>query len=70
MFAGWKTAAAWIVLAIADYVASLGYDVLNHGPNGMVPRTPIDQALPAADLGQPATSASSFAFRSPFMFGR
>ncbi len=43
---GWKGAAICVALGVADYVTSLGYDVLNHGPYRLFLRSPIDQALP------------------------
>jgi membrane-associated phospholipid phosphatase len=46
LYAGWKGAAFCVALGVADYVASLGYDYLNHGPYRLFLRTPIDQALP------------------------
>jgi membrane-associated phospholipid phosphatase len=45
-FIGWKGAAFCVALGVADYVASLGYDYLNHGPYRLFLRSPIDQALP------------------------
>jgi len=49
-FIGWKGAAACVALGVADYVASLGYDYLNHGPYRLFLRSPIDQALPVVPL--------------------
>jgi membrane-associated phospholipid phosphatase len=49
-FIGWKGAAVCVALGLADYVASLGYDYLNHGPYRLFLRSPIDQALPVVPL--------------------
>ena len=37
-FIGWKGAAICIALAVANYVTSLGYDYLNHGPYRLLRR--------------------------------
>jgi membrane-associated phospholipid phosphatase len=50
LFMGWKGAAFCVALGAADYVASLGYDYLNHGPYRLFLRSPIDQALPVVPL--------------------
>ncbi len=50
LFIGWKGAAFCVALGAADYVASLGYDYLNHGPYRLFLRSPIDQALPLVPL--------------------
>lgn len=69
LFAGWQTAAACIALAIADYVASLGYDYLNHGPYRMFLRTPIDQALPVVPVAViPYDSLRPFIYASLVIF--
>lgn len=69
LFAGWKTAGVCIVLAIADYVASLGYDLLNHGPYRMFLRTPIDQALPVVPIAViPYDSLQPFIYASLVIF--
>ncbi len=47
---GWKGAAICVALGVADYVTSLGYDVLNHGPYRLFLRSPIDQALPVVPI--------------------
>jgi membrane-associated phospholipid phosphatase len=47
---GWKGAAICVGLAVADYVTSLGYDWLNHGPYRLFLRSPIDQALPVVPV--------------------
>lgn len=62
--AGWKTAAACVGLGVADYVASLGYDYLNHGPNRLFLRTPIDQALPVVPV-----FAVPYVSLEPFIYG-
>jgi membrane-associated phospholipid phosphatase len=49
-FIGWKGAALCIALGVANYVTSLGYDYLNHGPYRLFLRTAIDQALPVVPL--------------------
>ncbi len=69
LFAGWKTAAVCVALAVADYVASLGYDVLNHGPYRMFLRTPIDQALPVVPIAViPYDSLQPFIYASLVIF--
>jgi hypothetical protein len=45
LFLGWKVTALYVALGVPDYVASLGYDYLNHGPYRLFLRSPIDQAL-------------------------
>jgi membrane-associated phospholipid phosphatase len=50
LFIGWKGAALCVALGVADYIASLGYDYLNHGPYRLFLRSPIDQALPVVPL--------------------
>ena len=47
---GWKGAAFCIAVGVATYLASLGYDVLNHGPNRLFLRTALDQALPVVPI--------------------
>ena len=64
LYAGWKGAAFCIGLGIADYAASLGYDYLNHGPNRLFLRTPIDQALPVVPV-----FAVPYVSLEPFIYG-
>lgn len=64
VYAGWKGAALCVGLGIADYVASLGYDYLNHGPNRLFLRTPIDQALPVVPV-----FAVPYVSLEPFIYG-
>jgi hypothetical protein len=45
-----KGAALCVALGAADYVASLGYDYLNHGPYRLFLRSPIDVALPTVPV--------------------
>lgn len=47
---GLKGAAFCIAVGVLTYVSSLGYDVLNHGPNRLFLRTPLDQALPVVPI--------------------
>ena len=69
LYAGWKTAALCIGLAVADYVASLGYDYLNHGPYRMFLRTPLDQALPVVPIAVvPYVSLQPFIYASLVIF--
>lgn len=69
LFAGWKTAGVCVALAIADYVASLGYDLLNPGPYRMFLRTPIDQALPVVPIAViPYDSLQPFIYASLVIF--
>lgn len=63
-FAGWRTAALCVSLGVADYVTSLGYDYLNHGPNRLFLRTPIDQALPVVPV-----FAVPYVSLEPFIYG-
>ncbi len=44
--AGRRQAAAALVLALAVFLVSQVYDALNHGPNVLFLRTPLDQAMP------------------------
>ncbi len=64
LYAGWKGAALCLGLGIADYVASLGYDYLNHSPYRMFLRTPIDQALPVVPV-----VAVPYVSLEPFIYG-
>jgi membrane-associated phospholipid phosphatase len=69
LFAGWRVALFCIALAVADYVASLGYDYLNHGPYRMFLRSPIDQALPVVPLFVvPYVSLQPFIYASLVIF--
>jgi membrane-associated phospholipid phosphatase len=66
---GWKGAAICVALGAADYVASLGYEVLNHGPYRMFLRTPIDQALPVVPVFVvPYVSLQPFIYGSLVIF--
>lgn len=64
LFIGWKGAAFCVALGAADYVASLGYDYLNHGPYRLFLRSPIDQALPVVPL-----FAVPYVSLQPFIYG-
>ncbi len=69
IFIGWKGAAFCVALGVADYVASLGYDYLNHGPYRMFLRSPIDQALPVVPLFVvPYVSLQPFIYASLVIF--
>ena len=69
LFAGWKTAAFCIGLAAADYLASLGYDYLNHGPYRLFLRSPVDQALPVVPIFVvPYVSLQPFIYASLVIF--
>ena len=48
--AGWRRGTVAILLAGGVYVTSKGYDVLNHGPNILFLRTPLDQAIPVVKI--------------------
>jgi membrane-associated phospholipid phosphatase len=68
-FIGWKGAAFCVALGVADYVTSLGYDYLNHGPYRMFLRSPIDQALPVVPLFVvPYVSLQPFIYASLVIF--
>jgi len=68
-FIGWKGAAFCVALGVADYVASLGYDYLNHGPYRLFLRSPIDQALPVVPLFVvPYVSLQPFIYGSLVVF--
>lgn len=43
---GWANAGIAVLLAVGVYAASKGYDALNHPPNLIFLRTPLDQAIP------------------------
>jgi membrane-associated phospholipid phosphatase len=62
--AGWRAALLCVALGAADYVASLGYDYLNHGPYRLFLRTPIDQALPVVPI-----FAIPYVSLEPFIYG-
>lgn len=69
LFLGWKSAAFCVALGAADYVASLGYDYLNHGPYRLFLRSPIDQALPVVPLFVvPYVSLQPFIYGSLVIF--
>ncbi len=69
LFIGWKGAAFCVALGVADYVASLGYDYLNHGPYRLFLRSPIDQALPVLPLFVvPYVSLQPFIYGSLVIF--
>ena len=63
-FTGWPAAALCVGLGVADYVASLGYDYLNHGPNRLFLRTPLDEALPVVPV-----FAVPYVSLEPFIYG-
>jgi membrane-associated phospholipid phosphatase len=66
---GWQGAAFCVALGIADYVASLGYDYLNHGPYRLFLRSPIDQALPVVPLfAVPYVSLQPYIYASLVVF--
>lgn len=68
-FIGWKGAAFCVALGVADYVVSLGYDYLNHGPYRLFLRSPIDQALPVVPLFVvPYVSLQPFIYGSLVIF--
>ena len=68
-FIGWKGAAFCVALGVADYVASLGYDYLNHGPYHLFLRSPIDQALPVVPIFVvPYVSLQPFIYGSLVIF--
>lgn len=47
---GWKNAILSMGLAVAVYLTSLIYALLNHGPTVLNLRTPLDAALPAVPI--------------------
>jgi membrane-associated phospholipid phosphatase len=49
-YTGWKNAIICIVLAVAVYYFSQIYALLNHGPNVLFLRTPLDVALPVVPI--------------------
>jgi membrane-associated phospholipid phosphatase len=69
IFIGWKGAAFCLLLGAGDYVASLGYDYLNHGPNRIFLRSPVDDALPVVPLFViPYVSLEPFIYASLAIF--
>ncbi len=69
IFIGWRGAAFCVALGVGDYVASLGYDYLNHGPYRLFLRSPIDQALPVVPLFVvPYVSLQPFIYASLVIF--
>lgn len=67
--AGWRGALVCVALAAADYVASLGYDYLNHGPYRLFLRTALDQALPVVPLfAVPYVSLEPYIYASLLVF--
>ena len=66
---GWKGAAICVALGVADYVTSLGYEALNHGPYRLFLRSPIDQALPVVPIFVvPYVSLQPFIYGSLVIF--
>jgi membrane-associated phospholipid phosphatase len=66
---GWKGAALCVALGVADYITSLGYEVLNHGPYRLFLRSPIDQALPVVPIFVvPYVSLQPFIYGSLVIF--
>jgi membrane-associated phospholipid phosphatase len=66
---GWRGAASCIALGVADYVTSLGYELLNHGPYRLFLRSPIDQALPVVPIFVvPYVSLQPFIYGSLVIF--
>jgi membrane-associated phospholipid phosphatase len=66
---GWKGAAICVALGAADYVTSLGYEALNHGPYRLFLRSPIDQALPVVPIFVvPYVSLQPFIYGSLVIF--
>ena len=47
---GWRNALVAIGLAIAVYLSSKSYGALNHGPNRLFLRTPLDEAMPTVKV--------------------
>ncbi len=65
----WKGGLFCLGLAVADYVASLGYEPLNHGPYRMFLRSPIDDALPVVPIFViPYVSLQPFIYASLLVF--
>lgn len=66
---GWKGAAICVALGVADYITSLGYEALNHGPYRFFLRSPIDQALPVVPIFVvPYVSLQPFIYGSLVIF--
>jgi len=63
-FIGWKGAAFCVVLGLANYVTSLGYDILNHPPYRLFLRTQFDQALPVVPI-----FVVPYVSLKPFLYG-
>jgi membrane-associated phospholipid phosphatase len=69
LFIDLKGAALCVALGAADYVASLGYDYLNHGPYRLFLRSPIDVALPTVPVFVvPYVSLQPFIYGSLVVF--
>lgn len=66
---GWAQAAVTIALAVATFAMSLPYDALNHGPNVLFLRTPIDDAIPVVGpFVVPYVSLRPFLYGSLVLF--
>ena len=63
-FIGWKGVAFCVLLGVANYVTSLGYDYLNHGPYRLFLRSPLDDALPVVPL-----FVVPYVSLKPFLYG-
>jgi membrane-associated phospholipid phosphatase len=69
LFIGWKGVAFCVALGVADYVASLGYDYLNHEPYRFFLRTAFDQSLPVVPIFVvPYVSLQPFIYASLVIF--
>ena len=66
---GWAQAAVTIALAVATFAMSLPYDAINHGPNVLFLRTPIDDAIPVVGpFVVPYVSLRPFLYGSLVLF--
>ena len=66
---GWSGAAITLALGVVAIVTSLFYDPLNHGPNRIFLRTPLDDAIPVVGLFViPYVSLRPFIYLSALLF--
>ncbi len=66
---GWLNAGICVALAIGVYLTSEIYDLLNHGPNRVFLRTPLDQLLPVIPpFVIPYVSLEPFIYASLILF--
>jgi membrane-associated phospholipid phosphatase len=66
---GWRGAAVSLAFGVVAIATSLGYDALNHGPNVLFLRTPVDDLIPVVGpFVIPYVSLRPFIYVSALVF--